>query len=795
MKIKVQCDCGTRFEFEVEPVNERMPVAIACPGCNADATPLANAVIREQLAANSAPPQTPVRQVTVRQATPASPPAAAAPPAPAPQSGLRISKPADHAAPAAAPQASAAAPAAASLASSAEGAPKFCPKHKTEPAYETCVVCQKPICPKCMEQFGYVCSVYCKSQATSKRIYVPVYAHQKSVVEERSRSYGKLIGVGVFLLLLGLAGMWYWYTYYGRNPKVVYSVLLPKTDSGLKASLRPDDFYELIGPNELLSIKNQQLALLDVTEAKQLWTVPLQGADELAAAKAARAKLEEARQKARSPRKTAADESDFTEFDFDEAFAYANPHVIATTNDIWVSGNGRLARFDRKTGSRKEVPLKEKIRDVTFGSDAILAVCGNSEDRESLTRITLSDGGIQTEEIGAAAKATPAPPKKAATDNPKPVTDADTTGAAQAKAIGTALATTQSGSVNKPRGRKPPPTVVQPKASATDDEDLSDLFIEDRHPFILAGPNAVQFGMKMLERKTIAHEAMKPKGKSILENGNLAASQGLDLAQEMANDAERERTGGQEIEDVSRYLVTLHRYFAKDAPDWTGEVIGPPEFIPLTTVDIVAAGQTLYVFNKNNKKLWEAKLAYPAGRHFESGHPPTLETNGTLYFADLGVLTCFELATGAVRWRMNSVGISHVQTDDRGRIYVSTTDAGQDHIRYSLQVNIHEKIKPVLLEVDPQKGKVLWRQESIGDDCMVSGKFLYSTRMSSTISALRLEEGPDSHYTLSLLSHSDGAPIWNFRRTNRTLLKTEVQKNWILLQFADEVLVMKFFSL
>jgi hypothetical protein len=52
MEIKVLCDCGQKFKFDVEPVNGQMPFAINCPVCNADATTAANAVIQEQLAAS-----------------------------------------------------------------------------------------------------------------------------------------------------------------------------------------------------------------------------------------------------------------------------------------------------------------------------------------------------------------------------------------------------------------------------------------------------------------------------------------------------------------------------------------------------------------------------------------------------------------------------------------------------------------------------------------------------------------------------------------------------------------------
>lgn len=74
MEIKVQCDCGQKFKFDVEPVHGRMPMRVNCPSCGADATPNANASIKEVL----------------EQTQPASVP----PPvtAPAQPSGLRVNR-------------------------------------------------------------------------------------------------------------------------------------------------------------------------------------------------------------------------------------------------------------------------------------------------------------------------------------------------------------------------------------------------------------------------------------------------------------------------------------------------------------------------------------------------------------------------------------------------------------------------------------------------------------------------------------------------------------------------------
>lgn len=47
--IKIDCECGQRYAFEVEPLNGRMPSAIACPTCGADGTDAANDSISRQL--------------------------------------------------------------------------------------------------------------------------------------------------------------------------------------------------------------------------------------------------------------------------------------------------------------------------------------------------------------------------------------------------------------------------------------------------------------------------------------------------------------------------------------------------------------------------------------------------------------------------------------------------------------------------------------------------------------------------------------------------------------------------
>src|SRR5262245_46299271 len=45
--IKIQCSCGQRYQFEVEPVSGRVPSPVTCPACGTDGTDAANAALAQ----------------------------------------------------------------------------------------------------------------------------------------------------------------------------------------------------------------------------------------------------------------------------------------------------------------------------------------------------------------------------------------------------------------------------------------------------------------------------------------------------------------------------------------------------------------------------------------------------------------------------------------------------------------------------------------------------------------------------------------------------------------------------
>src|SRR5581483_6824370 len=90
MEIKIQCECGARYKFDIEPVHGRMPMPVKCPECGADGTVQANQQIRQTLGIPEptpapAPPPPPLRPIAASAPPPPPPP-------PPPAGGLRINK-------------------------------------------------------------------------------------------------------------------------------------------------------------------------------------------------------------------------------------------------------------------------------------------------------------------------------------------------------------------------------------------------------------------------------------------------------------------------------------------------------------------------------------------------------------------------------------------------------------------------------------------------------------------------------------------------------------------------------
>jgi hypothetical protein len=567
---------------------------------------------------------------------------------------------------------------------------------------------------------------------------LPVYGRHRAVVEARINRVAAWIWRTAIVLGVIVLGTWIWYAFFASHPRVIYSEPLPHGDRAR--------FYQFLVPNQVLLIKATQMSLFDVAQQRQLWSVPLNvGFSPPPPPDQARPGIEE------------------------QVRLYPEPHVVATTNDLWILFPGQLVQYDRRSGNRKQqIPLNPPFFGLAQSDTAITMISSDESMQPALTRITLADGAVKTDPIKFTGVAI--------SPSNRPVQPP-----AAAPAMDTKIARILAAAKN----------ALPRVAETVERESMGDQFVAD-------GANVVQMKVGLIEHKTIARQAMKAQTKKALVDENLTSGQSLEAAEQMINETRREQTGGVEEEDVSRYQVTLRRWPAGTAPDWTGEAIGEPSFFALKALNALVARNVIQVFDKNNKKLWAANLTYPVAAHYSEdfateADPPCVESGNTLYVFDQGMLTSFDAATGAVQWRLTSVGISKVQPEGKKNLYVTSTTASPDSIQFSQQVNFASKAGPVILKVDAVTGKVLWRTEGIGSQCFVSGKFVYIAKAAEN-PLLTPGEDPVLYFDLYRLSPSDGHPMWRYSQS-RHPVQIEVQGNEILLHFRGELQILKFLSL
>ncbi len=317
----------------------------------------------------------------------------------------------------------------------------------------------------------------------------------------------------------------------------------------------------------------------------------------------------------------------------------------------------------------------------------------------------------------------------------------------------------------------------------------------------------MQYSVKLLERRITTRVAMKAAPTKSVLDGSLTVSQTAELANEMLNEAQRSRGGDVVREDESRYLVTLRRPSAPDA--WTGEVIGYPALYPLATVNVLAANKMVLVLDKNNKKLWQAPLSYNVSHGYGAGleeenapygYGPCVERTNTLYVIDAGTLTAFDLSTGNVLWRVPSVGITGMFFDDQGMIYMNTSTATPDSLKFVNQIDITRKDATIVMKLNPKNGNVLWKGDLGGMINYVSGPYLYSTH--SYQADTDEESGPytmdsiagrGSYLSIKRINPKNGKVMWE-HCDDRCPLDIQFDHNTIRLVFRKEVQILRYLT-
>jgi hypothetical protein len=695
--------------------------------------------------------------------------------------------------------------------------PARCLKHGGELALETCYVCQKPICPKCMELFGYVCSPLCKAKASSHGIDVPVFEGQKSFVEakmwRRTVWISSVVG-GVVAIFLAL---WFWYEWWGCQPRTMFSVTFGDAKfSGQSA---------VAGKDQLIFLHGGTLARYNMKDKREVWSRYLVDTNEL-------------------DRETAAEMKDFQK-QIDKAnsenpdFAPRMPdpvrvrhsmlknaeaalHLRVAGRNIWVMANGKLTRFDWDSGKpAQEVSLQNGFGNLIRRGDQLLLL---DENDDTLTRINLNTCQTSKEDIGIpkALLAGKNPPAGSGSSLNRPASGGlplGMPGRDLNKPLDPAKVAEQASHLPLAARIALPATLAN---SMNQERTLRELNDDNGSPAKQSGPaplpremfslvptrdGFVQFASRMIEQHISTRAAMKPAGEKSVLNGALTASQSLDAANEILNDMQRQRGGDVVMEDESKYLVQLRSPDGKN--EWSGEVIGSPRLYPCKTVNVVAANKTIIVLDKNNRKLWQSPLQYSvvgATRDFEAddaryGEGPCVETKDTLYVFDQGMLTAFDLSNGNARWRLQSVGISSLFLDSEGMIYLNTTDAGPDSIKFARQIDVSQKTLVLVQKIDPKNGKVLWTATPGGPVNYVLGKFIYTVQFydpgdpddeSPYTPDTGMETKP--YLKIKLLNPKNGHEVWEHWQ-QRAPLDVEFDKNTIRLVFRKEVQVLKFLAL
>jgi hypothetical protein len=777
------------------------PVRFVCPVCGVDASEFVDGLVRRELGQTSAPGHNPVDVLIMAQSKANLHEALLeTPPPPRSATVLRQEMPA---------------PGCAKEGVMDEPDAQVCSKHAGELATAKCYICAKPICPKCMQLFGYVCSPLCKARADSRGIHVPVYAGQRSLVEARRWRRIGWAATALGVAILGMVGFWVWYAAFGSKPRVVFSVRFPQPAFAGQSLVSGKE------KDQLIFLHGGTLARYDLKKNQKLWSLELldrKAFADLAAAQAqalqqGNLKLRDEGADALPPLPSPDELNQAAERTIEQQLAL---HVRG--KNIWVVSQDKVTLFDWETGNpAKEFAASARTGALIASGDEVLLIDAGST-KPVLTHLNLGSCESRTEDLSETeakllvAKANAGKPQL---DSPGglPVNPGKDMGqpldptrvAAQVQRMSTAsktaLPAVLANSINQERALAELNDDGHPKPAS----ETVHLIPHSDFSLVPDQDAPVQMSLRLVEAHVIQHNAMKAAPTRSAFGG---AGVGLDTTEasnELLNQVQRERGGEAIEEDMSRYQVTLRGTGSETS--WTGEVAGPPRLFPLQTVNVLAVGKTIIVFDKANKKLWQNSLTYDVGtrptelerREPASVHGPCLEHKGSLYVVDEGKLTAFDLPSGNVRWGLPSVGVSSVFFDDQNMMYVNSTTASPESIKYKRQINLSDKVNPVVLKVDSRIGAILWQAESVGQVSYVSGKFIYAVQI--------FEPSPDDDNPLANQSGAEPSPYVHIRRLDprngqeiwdhfqeRAPLDVAFDQNMIRLVFKKEVQVLKFLS-
>jgi hypothetical protein len=803
--MKVICDCGAKYGFDATPEMARNPLQFACPTCGVDLSARINELVREQFPVAAAPVgAAPALEIAPppgeASAAPVEPPPALIPMPSAP--AVRLSGGATRAA-----------------AAEDVSDDRFCAKHPQQRVTEKCRVCGKALCPLCMQLFGYVCSARCKEKANLQGLHLPKFAGQRDEVQRHQwRKVGLVMKLAAAVIITALGG-WFWYAWFGSKPRPVFAVRFEEESamSGTSAFCEGD---------QIVFIHGAKLARYDLKQKTEVWRVELVDKKGITA-------------EAEAEHKRMAEASAQSEFPFKipslaelikESIRWAERRLELRVHDrnIWVADGQQVRRFDWDTGNaRLEVDFSGDFSAGVLRGDEVEFKQLVAANRMRVTRFNLASGQVATDEIGAAP-----PPTVAAnttTNRTRQMLASTGTGPARAatpQQLAAAVA-------NAPlAGRLAAPATI---SVARNQQQALDMMAEmdgeysparfsgnpaDEEAYLMqprsrliptGGGGFVQLDSQMIEKNIIARSAAKAAPKKSALAGPVNAAATMDIANELLNEMSRNAGADMVREDHSKYRVKVRVGGDREVPDWEGEVVGEPALYPQATVNVLAAGKTVIVLDQQNQKRWESTLNYPlagGGSFLEldfaerRGLGPVVERGDTLYVYDQGVLSAFELATGTARWRLPSVGITGMFFDDAGMIYLNTTTASPDKIKYSRQIDVTDRTSDIVLKLDPKSGREIWKHSMGGSIAYLKGKYIYTLSYTpprddddewdENLAVLGLESKP--YLRIRRISPRNGRVLWDHYQP-RGALDIQIHDNTFQLVLKKEVQVLRFLSL
>jgi outer membrane protein assembly factor BamB len=771
--MKIQCACGAKYAFDATPEMLQNPVRFVCPSCGLDSSDFVNELVRREFAG-----QTPA----------ASPPVTESPRLKIFHGELPPSAPVEEAA-------------------TAPAAEEHCLKHPRELAVQHCVVCGKPMCGQCMSLFGHVCSPLCRAKAEAQNINIPVYAGQSAVADARYWRKVGLIAGSIAAILVAALGFWTWYAWIGSQPHVAFSIRFD--DRAYAGESR------LCGTNQIVFLHGGTLARCDIKSKKEIWSQELVSKQQIADLAA--------RQYQSQPNNR--DEPKIPQSKIEEMVAQSlesELQLCVSGQNVWVRTPGRLTHYDWDTGKvLQEIPFAGGTEFIAR-NDEFLIVGAGANGQALVTHINPATGESRVEQIGQPGQTLVA--AKAPVGNSGGQTTAGlplAPGTGAGGPMNPAKVGEQAQNLTLP-GRIALPALL---ANSSEQERITAELKDQDQAASGAQPSArqtkpvqneagyftlipgeygyVQFAVRLMESHVITREAMKAPPKTSALNGNVSTANETAAINETLNEMQHTKGGDTVQEDESLYQVTLRRSDSTSAADWIGQVTGPPALFPLKTVNVLAAGKTVIVLDKTNKKLWQAALTYNVaggnraanGETPPFGDGPCVEHGDTLYVIDQAVLTAFDIATGNPRWRLPSVGVVGLFFDDKGMLFVNTTTADPDNIRYSRQIDITQKIEAILLKIDPQTGRTLWSVKPGGFISYLSGKFIYTVQsfdpgdQEASPTGIQLP----AYLKIRRINPADGRVLWDYEE-DRAPLDVRFKDNSIELVFRKEVQVLKYLS-